>query len=68
MEEIRRLELNIEFDESSLHVFHTNRENGYDPGTIININGKEFEGTIDYKEDENLYILKVKRKKYYDDY
>lgn len=59
---IKRLEINVEFDVHSFHVFHTDGEVTDDPPTIICIDGQEFEGNVEYYADGSEYIFKIKKK------
>ena len=62
---IKRLQLDVEFESGSLHVFHTAHEsrNG-DPPTLVSVNGKEFEGEVSFiqiGDDYNIRIKKLER-------
>jgi hypothetical protein len=59
---IKRLELSIEFECTSFHVFHTDFDDrSGDPPTLIRVNGKEFSGTVEYKESGDTYEIKIKK-------
>lgn len=59
---IKRLELSIEFECTSFHVFHTAMpDRSGDPPTLISVNGQEFEGTVEYKESGDTYEIKIKK-------
>jgi len=59
---IKRLQLDVEFECSSLHVFHTAYPDfSGDPPTLVSINGHEFEGTVEYHESDSEYIVKIKK-------
>lgn len=59
---IKRLEISLEYDVHSFHVFHTDEENPHDPPTLITIDGKEFEGYVDYYNNGKEYIFHIKQK------
>jgi hypothetical protein len=61
---IHRLELDIVFEAGSFHVFHTGMpDRSGDPPTIVRVNGQEFEGTVEYKEDGDSYEIKITKRR-----
>ena len=62
---IKRLEIKVEYEAHSMHVFHTDEvvPNG-DPPTIIVVNGKEINGTVSFEQigdNYNITIAKSER-------
>lgn len=61
---IKRLQLDVEFEAGSLHAFHTEMPLlTEEPPTIITVNGREFEGTIEYIENGDTYEIKITKRK-----
>ena len=59
---IKRLELSIEFEHTSFHVFHTDYDDqSGDPPTLISVNGRELEGTVEYRESGDTYEIKIRK-------
>ena len=56
---IKRLELKVELEEDHISVFHTDLQPNRDPPTIIVVNGKEFEGTVSFKQLGNSYNITI---------
>lgn len=56
---IKRLQLDIEFSEGSMHVFHTDGLMCDEPPTTIRINDQEFIGSIEYYESSGVYEIKI---------
>lgn len=56
---IKRLEINLEYDIHSFHVFHTDGETQWDPPTLINIDGEEFEGRVEYYNEGKEYVFRI---------
>ena len=56
---IKRLELDVEFEYDSMHVFHTDNVTYDEPPTIVTINGQEFEGEVSYAQKGNTYIIEI---------
>lgn len=57
---IKRLELKVEYEEHSMHVFHSPLPNFIqDPPTIIVIDGKEYAGYVSFKQEGDAFEIKI---------
>lgn len=61
---IKRLQLDVEFEADSLHVFHTDYPVYIDdPPTIIEMNGHQFEGDVEYRQSSDTYEIKITKRR-----
>lgn len=58
---IKRLELKIEFDQTSMHVFHSGYDTYEEPPTIVSINGNEYEGKVSLIMSDDIYELRIEK-------
>ena len=60
---IKRLQLDVELEATSFHVFHTGMpDRSGEPPTIITVNGKEFEGDVSFIQDGDNYKIEIKKR------
>lgn len=57
---INRLEINVEYETHSFHVFHTDAEPNTDPPTIICIDGHEYEGHVSFRQCGDSYEIIIR--------
>lgn len=61
MVQIKRLQLDIEFEDSSVHVFHTGYLTSDEYATSITMDDREFMGEVECTKIDGGYIITVRK-------
>lgn len=57
---LKRLEIKAEYEDTSMHVFHTPYPNYIDdPNTIVCINGEEYAGRVSFAQEGRTFTIKI---------